>query len=136
MWISFAYTTDAVIMGRKRRTRRNWVIPHARKFRAGQVVDFYNRDPRAHGQVMGTIKVEAAPWRQNTRMLIFPFDYEAEGFDYMTELGQQMGGMEPRLFFDQWKAAKITLWILDFELDLLTEAGMRRKIELQGGKRQ
>jgi len=131
MWVSFAYTTDAVIMGRKKRTRRNWVIAHARKFHNGQIATFYGPNPRNGGQVMGSILVRAAPWRQNTRMLIFPFDYEAEGFDYMTEQGQKMGGMEPRLFFDQWKAAELTLWVLDFELDLLTEAGMRRKVELQ-----
>ena len=134
MWISFAYTTDAVIMGRKNRTRRNWVIPHARKFHEGQLATFYDRNPRNGGQVMGDILIKASPWRQNTRMLVFPFDYEAEGFDYLAEQGQTVSGMEPRLFFDQWKAVKVTLWILDFELHLLTMAGMRRKFELEANQ--
>jgi len=132
MWISFAHTTDAVIMERKTETRRDWVISHVKKFWADQVVDFWNKNPRNGGLKMGSITLAKAPYLENTRHLAYPEDYEAEGFAFMEECGIQMAGMPPLIFFQRWKAEKVLLYVVEFRLHLLTEAGSRRKSELQG----
>ena len=131
MLISFAKTTDAVIMDRKRKTRRNWTMVHAKKFRQGQVVDFWSKSPRVYGLNMGTIVLDRGPYRENTRLLKDPEDFIAEGFEYMTEAGLKMGGMEPLIFFHKWKAEAITLYVVEFHLNDLTEAGQERKRELE-----
>lgn len=132
MWISFAKTTDAVIMGRKVKTRREWKVSHANKFREGPEVDFWDKNPRNHGQKMGSIILTRGPYRENTRKLVYPDDFIAEGFDYMTERGEDMEGVEPLIFFQRWQEQAVLLFVVEFELHLLTEAGMRRKIELEG----
>lgn len=132
MLISFAYTTDAVIMECKTKTRRKWVVSHANKFRDGQEVDFWDKNPRNHGEKMGSIILTRGPYRENTRKLMYPDDFIAEGFDYMTERGLEMDGVEPLIFFQRWKAQRVLLFVVEFKLHLLTTAGMRRKIELEG----
>lgn len=132
MWISFAKTTDAVIMGRKVKTRRDWKMSHAQRFREGQEVDFWDKNPRNQGKKMGTIILTRGPYRENTRKLVYPIDFVAEGFDYMTERSQDIDGMEPLIFFNQWKEQWILLFVVEFKLHRLTTAGMSRKIELEG----
>jgi len=120
-----------VIMERKRETRRQWAVSHAQKFRANQVVDFWNKNPRNGGQKMGSIILAKGPYRENTSKLVFPQDYEAEGFAFMEERGQEIQGMPPLIFFQQWKVKKLLLFVVEFKLYLLSEAGMRRKLQLQ-----
>lgn len=132
MWISFAKTTDAVIMNRKTKTRRNWKVVHAQRFRVGQEVDFWDKNPRNHGEKMGSIILTRGPYRENTRKLIYPDDFIAEGFDYMTERGLDIDGMEPLIFFRRWQEQHVLLFVVEFRLHRLTTAGMRRKIELEG----
>lgn len=131
MWISFAKTTDAVLIGRKKRTRREWVLSHARKFREGQSVDAYNKNPRNGGVKIATIKLTRTPYPQGTRSMTME-DYELEGFAWMTEQGLEYAGMEPLLFFHRWREKNVKLWVVEFELEYLTMAGMQRKVELVG----
>ena len=131
MWISFAKTTDAVIMGRKGKTRRDWKMSHAQRFRVSQEVDFWDKNPRNHGKKMGTIILTRGPYRENTRKLVYPNDFIAEGFDYMTERGLEIDGMEPLILFNQWKAQHVLLFVVEFKLHRLTQDGMRRRVELQ-----
>lgn len=131
MWISFAHTTDAVIMDRKTETRRQWAMSHAQKFRADQEVDIWDKNPRNGGQRMGSIILTKGPYRENTSKLVFPEDYEAEGFAFMEERGQEIQGMPPLIFFQRWKVQKLLLFVVEFKLHLLSEAGMSRKLELQ-----
>lgn len=131
MWISFAKTTDAVIMGRKVKTRRDWKLSHAQRFRVGQEVDFWDKNPRNQGKKMGIIILTRGPYRENTRKLVYPDDFIAEGFDYMTERDQNMDGMDPLSFFHQWQEQRIVLFVVEFKLHRLTQDGMRRRVELQ-----
>ena len=132
MWISFAKTTDAVIMGRKSITRRDWKVSHANRFRESQEVDFWDKNPRNYGQKMGSIILTRGPHRQNTRKLSYPDDYIAEGLAYMAEVGQLMDGWHPETFFRRWQEQRVLLFVVEFKLHLLTTAGMSRKIELEG----
>lgn len=49
MWISFAWTTQELLKGKKTVTRRTWLSGHARKFHAGDLVNAYSKNPRCRG---------------------------------------------------------------------------------------
>jgi hypothetical protein len=55
--ISFAWTVPALIAGQKTVTRRVWSSGHAAKFHAGDVVDAWDKSPRAHGRRVATIEI-------------------------------------------------------------------------------
>jgi len=43
--ISFAWTTEASLAGRKTATRRCWSEGYARRFKSGDLVQAYDRNP-------------------------------------------------------------------------------------------
>ena len=131
MWISFAWTTDAVIMEQKGCTRRNWAHSHAVKFREGQVVDFWDKSPRIHGQNMGQIELLRSPYRQRAGKMTEE-DFVAEGLEWMQKNYILIGDTQARDFFARWKKENALLYVIEFKLLYLTEPGMRRKIHLQG----
>lgn len=49
MIISFAWTTQALLAGRKTVTRREWTDGHAAKFKPGDLVDAWDKLPRCKG---------------------------------------------------------------------------------------
>ena len=131
MWISFAKTTDAVLVGRKKKTRREWALSHAKKFKAGQVIDAYNRNPRNGGVKVAEVELTRSPYQQGTRSMTMN-DYELEGFAWMTEQGIEYAGLEPLIFFHKWREANVLLWVVEFELRCLTTVGILRRTELMG----
>lgn len=79
MYISFAWTTPALLARAKSATRRMWAPSHAAKFRAGQIVDAYDRSPRLGGRRVATIRIARDPWKQRTGLMDDVVDYEREG---------------------------------------------------------
>lgn len=71
MELSFAWTVDALLAGRKVRTRRCWADVHAARFHKGDLVRALDRDRRAGGKPIATIRLTADPYRQ-------PLDQMAE----------------------------------------------------------
>src|SRR3712207_3360782 len=57
MMISFAWTTPALLAGKKTVTRRDWSDDYARRFRPGLIVDAYDQSPRRGGRKIGTIRI-------------------------------------------------------------------------------
>lgn len=55
--ISFAWTSDALIQGRKTVTRRIWKDVHASKFKPGMPVEAWSRRPSWGGKRIGTIRI-------------------------------------------------------------------------------
>lgn len=131
MWISFAYTTDAVIMGEKSVTRRNWARSHAMKLYGSQVVDIYDKNPRIHGQNMGQIEILGSPYLQRTGKMT-PDDYEREGLLWMERNCRLMNGQSPEIFFNNWIEANEMVYVVEFKLLNLTSLGMQRKMEIKG----
>lgn len=82
--ISFAWTTEALLAGRKTATCRDWKPGYAAGFRAGDLVAAYDRQPRFRGKQVGVIRLTHdatyGPWRD-----ILPDPYEQEGFAYYDE---------------------------------------------------
>lgn len=114
-WISFAWTTPALLAGRKTRTRRDWSNSHVLKFHAGNLVAAYDKSPRIRGRKVAIIRLTFDPFQTNTAHLNDK-DWELEGFAYLSAIDAKVNGMTPSTFWLAWKAAKLNLWTIDFEL--------------------
>lgn len=57
MNISFAWTTDDFLAGRKTATRRFWDDEYAKRFPVGSTHSAWNKSPRFKGVKIGTVKV-------------------------------------------------------------------------------
>lgn len=69
MIVSFAWTTKALLAGRKRCTRRMWNDEYFDRWvyawRAGRRVhDAYDRQPRFNGHKIGEIRLTCEPYRE------------------------------------------------------------------------
>ncbi|HWP58983.1 MAG TPA: hypothetical protein VNL14_13910 [Candidatus Acidoferrales bacterium] len=56
--ISFAHTTPQLLERSKTVTRRDWTDKHAQKFRAGEVVQAYDKSPRCGGKRVCFIRIK------------------------------------------------------------------------------
>ncbi len=104
--ISFAWTTDALLTGRKRVTRRRWKDSYARRFKAGDLVEAYDRLPRFGGKRVATIRLTCDPYKERLADMP-PEDLEAEGglWKSKEDFVRALGG-DP----DE------TVWVVRFEL--------------------
>jgi uncharacterized protein YqfB (UPF0267 family) len=57
--ISFAWTTPQLLAGKKTVTRRDWSDKYARQFRAGDLVQVYDKSPRAGGKRVAVIEIKS-----------------------------------------------------------------------------
>lgn len=113
--ISFAWTTPALLAGRKSCTRRDWSDKWAMQFRAGEKVAAYDRQPRHGGRQVAVIELTGRPYRQSTTEAP-ESDWEAEGFDYLQEIGARVDGMSPRMLWRAWHLYPQVLWVVRFRL--------------------
>ena len=136
MIVSFAWTTEALLAGRKKRTRRYWSADYAKRFKEGSQHQAYNRLARVGGHQVGTIILAQAPYIQPTN-LMSEEDYELEGLKYMEEKGlyipvrtidgKRVPPMHPRRFFEVWREKNANPFVIDFDfhplLSLVGEVG-------------
>ena len=113
MIVSFAWTNGAFLAGRKSRTRREWDDAYARRFKAGDVAQAYDKSPRYGGKKIGEILIKDIRYL-NTRDMTEE-DYEKEGFAYMEEKGIKIWNKEARRAFEDWKKEAKDYWVIDFE---------------------
>ena len=113
--ISFAWTTPALLAGRKTVTRREWSEDYARRFRAGEMVAAYDRNPRHRGRQVATIRLTRDPYSESTRSAPEE-DYEAEGFAFLQELGVKVDGLPPAVLWRAWHVFPQEMWVVRFEL--------------------
>lgn len=117
MIISFAWTTPALLAGAKNVTRRDWDGSYARQFRAGALVDAWDRSPRTRrGRKVATIRLTRDPWPQRTS-LMGDEDFRQEGIAYLQEHGvapPTMGSWA--VWWDQWRLAGEVLYVVEFQL--------------------
>lgn len=85
--ISFAWTSPALLAGRKTCTCRDWDDDYARRFRAGDVIAAYDRSPRYGGTQIATLRLTHDATHGRLIDVLGGFDaaYEAEGFAYGDE---------------------------------------------------
>jgi len=82
--ISFAWTTPALLAGRKTVTRRQWSTKYATRFKAGEQVKAYDKLPRNFGKPVAVIELLHAPYIELINCAP-DGDYEAEGFKFFEE---------------------------------------------------
>lgn len=120
MIISYAWTTEALLAGRKKVTRRDWSKEYAAKFRDGTVHLAYDRNPRVHGKMVGNVRLKLPPYPERTRD-IPDHDFELEGFKYMEEKGLLIQKRMPREYFAALRASNQVLFVVRFDLVFLCD---------------
>ena len=115
MIISYAWTTDALLAGRKTCTRRDWNRDYAARFLEGTVHDGYDRSPRIGGKKVANVRIERVPYPERTS-LIPDADFEGEGLKFMEEKGLLIRGITPRQWFENWRASDEVLSVVRFKL--------------------
>lgn len=115
MIISFGWTSNAFLAGRKKVTRRDWSREYAARFREGTVHLGYNRSPRVGGRKAGDIVITKSSYPERT-CDIPDEDFELEGLAYMEEKGMLIKGRTPREFFDNWRSSRDVLFVVRFDL--------------------
>ena len=122
--ISFAWTTLAVLAGRKTRTRRLWDDDYAKRFHKGDIIQAWDHSPRTRkGKKVAEIILTAEP-RKEAINLMTDDDFEKEGFAFLAEQGKTIWGEDARDAFQAWgdetedRDGEVPqeYWILDFEL--------------------
>ena len=115
MIVSFAWTTPALLAGAKTMTRRDWTGDYARRFRAGMLVDAYDRSPRARGRKVATIRITRDPYPELVTGSLTPEVYEREGFAWLDTHGH--GATVARIVAG-WESTPegATEWVVEFAL--------------------
>lgn len=121
MLISFAWTTPALRARVKSVTRRTWTPAHAAHFHAGDLVDAWDKLPRAGGKKIGQIRITRDPYRQRTSLLTNG-DRAREGIDHLERaLFRPPEGFNT---WDQWwrtwKRLDEEVWVVEFEIVEMT----------------
>lgn len=125
--LSFAWTSPALLAGRKTCTRRQWSPNYARSIRPGEIMTAYDRSPRIGGKPIATIRIESVTWEPDADAP--DSDYGAEGFAFLyrnPELlpkGQRVAYLLKcsRGAFNEWRRAGGSSWVVRFSV-LDTEA--------------
>lgn len=125
-YISFAWTTPALLAGRKTVTRRQWRDRHAAGFKAGDRVQAFDKNPLYGGKRVAIIELLSVTKEPISKMP--DSDFEAEGFAYLEEKGiAPPKGMPVIAFtregFELWRASGQTVWVLRFKVVEISDAG-------------
>lgn len=114
--ISFAWTTPALLAGVKTVTRRDWKPHYAARFKAGDIVLAYDRNPRFKGKPVAKIQLTQDPYFENTKNAP-QNDWFAEGFNWLFENRVLVAGkFEPSLLWTVWKTHGFDKWVVRFRL--------------------
>lgn len=83
-FISFGWTTDALLAGRKTATCRAWKDTYATQFAAGELVTAYDKSPRFGGKPVAIIRLTHHPTQGDVNEILDDM-YEEEGFAWYDE---------------------------------------------------
>ncbi len=112
--ISFAWTTPAIQAKVKTCTRRDWTDDYARRFKSGQHLMGYDKNPRIGGKPFQEVVLTLAPYKE--RYCDVPSsDWEAEGFEYLDSIGAEVHGMTPGQLWQIWLSDTTLVWVVRFD---------------------
>jgi uncharacterized protein YqfB (UPF0267 family) len=83
MLISFAWTTAPLLAGAKTMTWRDWSADFAQRFRPGDQVQAWDKNPRNHGQHVADIRIVSVRCIHADELA--DEDYAAEGLEWMAQ---------------------------------------------------
>mgnify|MGYP000857425269 CR=1 FL=1 len=115
--ISFAWTTPALLAGEKTVTRREWSDDYAARFRVGELVAAYDRNPRFKGRQVAVIRLTEKPVLQSTADAP-DADWEREGFKYLQSIGARVNGHTPAALWELWRHRSTAeeMYVVRFEV--------------------
>jgi len=114
--ISFAWTTPALLAGQKTCTRREWNKEYAQRFKKGDLIQAYNKNPRNGGKLVATIELTQDVYLEYSTV-IPNSDWFAEGFEYLTGHGITLHGTKPVDIWRAWLAPPPSLlWVVRFKI--------------------
>ena len=103
--ISFAWTTEALLKGKKTATRRLWKNSYAQMFKLGDICQAYDHNPRCGGRRIGLIKLTCYPFKQRlSKMTMRDIKEEGGLWKSVKEFQDMMGG------------PLLEVWVLKFKL--------------------
>ena len=102
--ISFAWTTDALLAGKKTVTRRDWNSKYASGFKSGEVCSAYDKSPRYGGKKVGEVRLTKAPYKQWLRDVTDEDEKKEGGLWGSGKAYQEMMGEDREL------------WVVEFEI--------------------
>ncbi len=102
--ISFSWTTQALLAGKKTVTRRDWDDKYAQSFKNGDWVQAYDKSPRSDGKRVCLIKLTKDPYKQWLHE-VTDADEKKEGSLWGSGKAYQSAMGQDRL-----------LWVIEFEL--------------------
>jgi hypothetical protein len=114
-WISFAWTTRALIEGHKLVTRRTWTDNYAAQFNQGDLVTVYDKRPNWGGRPVAIIRLTQTPYRQMSDK-VSQLDWKLEGFAWMEAHGMKVGKVSPKQLWKQWHDEPENFWVIRFEV--------------------
>lgn len=97
---------------RKTRTRREWDDDYAKRFKIGDIVQAWDKLPRAHGKKVAEIKITEI--KKEDISFATTEDFEKEGFKFMEEKGLKIWDKDPANAFNEWVEAGGEYWVIDF----------------------
>lgn len=109
--ISYAWTLPALEARVKTVTRRNWSDRYALSFKRDELVQAWDKLPRAGGQRVGTVRLTVKPYQEWTRDMPTA-DFWNEGLAYM----QRLGYREAAEIWSRWHLDNRLLWVVRFQL--------------------
>jgi hypothetical protein len=124
--ISFSWTMDALLAGRKTCTRRDWDADYARRFKANDVCQAWDHQPRTRkGRKWADIRLTVEPYWEPLRDMPDE-DYEAEGFKFYEENPHLLPPDAPFTAmpfdqFDVWRLQPGSMWVVRFQLEDIVE---------------
>ena len=136
-FITFAWTTPALLAGAKTVVRQPWSEKKAKQFHAGTLATAYDRAPYLGGRPVAVIRLTQDPIRQPLTEMT-DGDYETEGWHWLYEHRDQLPGWIrasdfSREAFDAWRARAGAVWVLRFEVVAITSTGDQAAEAIAGG---
>jgi hypothetical protein len=117
--ISFAETTPALLAGEKTVTRRDWTRAYAKGFKAGDLVQAWNKSPRSgsarkKARCVAVIRIVSITRERYSDAPIG--DWEAEGFDYLSRHNITISGAQPAHIWRSWATCDVSCWVVRFQV--------------------
>lgn len=117
--ISFAWTVEPLVRGKKTCTRRNWSDDYAGRFKNNDYVQAFDREPRDGGKCVATIQLTCDPYKEFL-------------MDMTDEEEKAEGGVwgSARAFIEAYCRGAdaifdYELWVIRFQLVKVEPAGMK-----------
>ena len=108
--ISFAWTTDALLAGKKTVTRRDWNDKYAASFKKGDIVAAWDKCPRCKGaKKIGEVRLTKAPYKQ--------WLHEVTDADEKKEGCLWGSGKAYREMMEKKLGGDKEVWVIEFEFN-------------------